>query len=188
MKLLRSKDQLKGMIISDTSIKQPVLVLMLILLVVVIGLLSYRSLPVNLIPGVSLPTIAVTVPYPGAGPESVAEQVAKPVEEVLNTLNGVKHLTSTSVEGRTQIAVQFDTSVNVDQALQDVRDKVNTVRPRLPRDVKDPVFQKFDVNDLRDHPRPADYSDRDLCCDQAVRPDDQPDLAAGADTLGRPGD
>ncbi|MDQ2999415.1 MAG: efflux RND transporter permease subunit, partial [Chloroflexota bacterium] len=82
----------------------------------------------------------------GAGPESMADQVAKPVEDQLQTLNGLKHITSINREGTTQFIIEFNTDVSVDRALQDVRDKVNAVIPTLPRDVTDPVFQKFDPN------------------------------------------
>lgn len=136
------------MVISDTSIKQPVFITMLMLLAIVIGALAYTTLPVNLLPDISVPIVAVSVPYPGAGPESVADQVARPIEDTLNTLNGVKHITSNSSEGIALIIVEFDTNVNVDQAEQGVRDKINAVRPLLPRDVRDPVFFKFDPNDF----------------------------------------
>ncbi|HNF26097.1 MAG TPA: efflux RND transporter permease subunit [Leptospiraceae bacterium] len=135
------------MVISDTSIRQPVFITMLMLLAVVIGLLAYSAMPVNLLPDISVPYVFVSVPYPGAGPESVADQVAKPIEDQLNTLSGVKHITSNSSEGVATIIVEFDTSVDVNRAEQEVRDKVNAVRPRLPQDVSDPLFQKIDIND-----------------------------------------
>jgi hydrophobic/amphiphilic exporter-1 (mainly G- bacteria), HAE1 family len=141
------QDQLNGNPISDTSIRQPVFITMLMLLTVVIGLLAYRTLPVNLLPDFSVPVVAVTIAYPGAGPDSVAEQVTKPVEETLNTINGVKHITSNSSEGFAQIIVEFRNEVNVDKAEQDVREKVNAITPRLPRDVREPAFFKFDPND-----------------------------------------
>jgi len=139
--------QLNGNPVSDTSIKQPVLITMLMLLIVVIGLLAYRSLPVNLLPDFSVPVVAVSLSYPGAGPESVAEQVTKPIEETLNTISGVDHITSNSSEGFSQITITFRNEVNVDKAEQDVREKVNAIKPRLPRDVRDPSFFKFDPND-----------------------------------------
>jgi HAE1 family hydrophobic/amphiphilic exporter-1 len=140
-------EKLNGMIISDTSIKQPVFITMLMLLVLVIGFLSYTRLPVNLLPDISIPIVAVSVAYPGAGPESVADQVAKPIEDTINTINGIKHITSNSSEGITQIIAEFDTSVDVNKAEQDVREKVNAVLPQLPQDVRDPVYFKFDPND-----------------------------------------
>ena len=78
----------------------------------------------------------------------MADQVAKPIEDTINTINGVKHITSNSSEGITQIIAEFDTSVDVNKAEQDVREKVNAILPQLPRDVRDPVFFKFDPNDL----------------------------------------
>jgi len=144
----RSGKELQGMIISDTSIRQPVFITMLMLLTIVIGLLAYTTLPVNLLPDISIPVVSVTVPYAGAGPESVAEQVAKPIENTLNTINGVKHITSSASEGIAQIVVEFDTSVDVTKAEQDVREKINAIRTQLPRDVSDPIFSKFDLNDL----------------------------------------
>jgi HAE1 family hydrophobic/amphiphilic exporter-1 len=140
--------KLYGNPISDTAIRQPVFITMIMLLALTIGLLAYTTLPVNLFPDIAIPIVAISVPYPGAGPESVADQVAKPIEDRINTLNGVKHITSTSSEGIAQITIEFDTSVDIDQAEQDVRERVNAIRPNLPRDVKDPTFFKFDINDL----------------------------------------
>ena len=140
--------KLYGNPISDTAIRQPVFITMIMLLALTIGLLAYTTLPVNLFPDIAIPIVAISVPYPGAGPESVADQVAKPIEDRINTLNGVKHITSTSSEGIAQIVIEFDTSVDVDQAEQDVRERVNAILPNLPRDVKDPTFFKFDINDL----------------------------------------
>lgn len=139
-------DGLDGNIIADTSIRQPVFITMLMLLTVVIGVLAYRSLPVNLLPDFNVPIVAVTVSYPGAGPQSVADQVTEPLEETINTINGVKHITSNSSEGIAQIIVEFSAGTAIDQAEQNVREKVNAVVPRLPRDVRTPTFSKFDPN------------------------------------------
>ena len=143
-----SGQKLYGNPIADTAIRQPVFITMIMLLAVTIGLIAYSALPVNLFPDIAIPIVAISVPYPGAGPESVADQVAKPIEDRLNTLNGVKHITSTSNEGIAQIIVEFDTSVNIDNAEQEVRERVNGVLPTLPKDVRDPTFFKFDINDL----------------------------------------
>src|SRR5215213_8872404 len=139
-------EKLNGMVIADTSIKQPVFITMIMLLVVVVGALAYSSMPVNLLPDIDIPTVAVIMTYPGAGAESMADQVAKPLEDQLQTLNGLDHITSVNREGVTQLIVAFKTNISVDRGLQDVRDKVNAVVPSLPRDVRDPVFFKFDPN------------------------------------------
>lgn len=141
-----SKMKLNGVWIADTSIKQPVFVTMLMLLVVVMGLLAYFTMPVDLYPEIDIPMVVVSVPYPGASPESVAEQVADPIENELSTLSGIKKITSTSNEGITTIIAEFITGVNIDLTEQDVRSKVNAILPNLPSDVEDPVYQKIDPN------------------------------------------
>ena len=143
---MSSPEKLDGIAIVDTSIRQPVFITMLMLLTVVIGALAYSSLPVNLLPDIDIPTVAVIMTYPGAGAESMADQVAKPLEDQLQTLNGLDHLTSVNREGVTTLIIAFKTNISVDRGLQDVRDKVNAVIPGLPRDVRDPVFFKFDPN------------------------------------------
>jgi HAE1 family hydrophobic/amphiphilic exporter-1 len=139
----RSKIKLDGMIISDTSIRQPVFITMLMLLTVVIGLISYFRLPVELFPNIALPTISVTVPYPGAGPQSVADQVARPVENALNTISGVNTISSISSSNVAQIVAEFDTGVDLNRAEQSVREQVNAVLPTLPPNIQDPIFQRL---------------------------------------------
>ncbi|KAB8144357.1 efflux RND transporter permease subunit [Chloroflexia bacterium SDU3-3] len=144
----RSGDTLHGMAISDTAIRQPVFISMMMLLAVVVGLLSYSALPVNYFPEISVPVVAVVVSYSGAGPESVAEQVTDPIEQSVNTISGVKKITSTSSEGTSQVLIQFEDSVDTDRALEDVREKVNGVLPSLSDDVGTPTYFKFDPNSL----------------------------------------
>ncbi len=132
------------MFISDTAIRRPVLVTMMILLAVVLGALAYRSLPVNLLPDISLPVVSVTVTYPGSGPETVAEQVTEPLEDELATLNGINAVTSTSTEGVAVIVLEFVQDRDPDLAVQDVRETVSLVRAELPDGVEDPVVQRFD--------------------------------------------
>jgi hydrophobic/amphiphilic exporter-1 (mainly G- bacteria), HAE1 family len=144
----KTGQKLYGNPIADTAIRQPVFITMLMLLAVTIGLIAYSTLAVNLFPDIAIPIVAVSVPYSGAGPESVAEQVAKPIEDRLNSINGIKHITSISSEGIAQITLEFETSVDIDSAEQEVRERVNAVKPSLPRDVGDPTFFKFDINDL----------------------------------------
>src|SRR5262245_29516377 len=144
----KTGQKLYGNPIADTAIRQPVFITMLMLLAMTIGLIAYSTLAVNLFPDIAIPIVAVAVPYSGAGPESVAEQVAKPIEDRLNSINGIKHITSISSEGIAQITLEFETSVDIDSAEQEVRERVNAVKPSLPRDVGDPTFFKFDINDL----------------------------------------
>ncbi len=132
MSSTRPKERLKGMPISDVAIQQPVFITMMMVLAVVIGLLAYRSLPVNNLPDFSMPIVSVSVTYPGAGPETIAQQVAQPIEEAINTISGVDTINSTASEGIAQIIVTFGEGVDVNQGLQNVREKVSAVVPRLP--------------------------------------------------------
>ncbi len=140
--------QLNGVFISDTAIKQPVFITMIMLLIIVMGLLSYVTLPVNLFPDFSTPVIAVTLSYPGASPESVAEQVAEPIENELATISGIDSITTSANESVAVITIAFDTAIDVDDADRDVREKVNAVLPQLPAEVEDPIFQQFDPGEL----------------------------------------
>jgi HAE1 family hydrophobic/amphiphilic exporter-1 len=139
---------LNGTPIADTSIRQPVFVTMVMLLLIVLGLLSYSRLPVNLYPDFEVPIVAVQLFYPGASPDSVAEQVSEPVEDTLISLSGLKNITSQSYEGANMVTVEFEQGVDVDVAEQDVRSKVNAIMPALPAEVEDPLFFKFDPDEI----------------------------------------
>jgi HAE1 family hydrophobic/amphiphilic exporter-1 len=142
----KRSEKLNGMPLSDTSIRQPVFITMLMLLTVTFGLLAFRTMPVNLLPDFEVPVIVVTVAYPGAGPESVAEQVARPIEDAVNTINSLENITSSSNEGIAQIILEFAEGTDVERADRDVREKVDGILPSLPRDIRDPIFQRFDPN------------------------------------------
>ncbi len=119
--------------IADISIRQPVFITMIIAALVVLGGLSYSRLGVDLMPDISLPVIAVTVANPGVGPEEMESQVTKPIEDVLSTLNGLDHLTSTSSEGVSIIAAIFVLDKDPQVAATEVREKVAAIRNMLPR-------------------------------------------------------
>ena len=143
-----AEPKLHGNPIADTAIRQPVFITMMMLLAVVVGLLAYTYLSVNYLPDISVATVSVSVSYSGAGQQTMADQVAKPIEDTLTTINGIDHITTNANEGSAQITVQFQDSVDPNQALQSVRDKVNAIVPRLPNGVGTPVYRQFDPNDL----------------------------------------
>jgi hydrophobe/amphiphile efflux-1 (HAE1) family protein len=132
--------------VSDTSIKQPVFVTMLIAAIIVLGLVSYGRLGVDLMPDVNFPMVVVTTAYPGAGPEDVENLVSKPIEEAVSVLNGVNTVESNSQEGFSVVVIQFDLGTQVKFAAMDVRDKVSSIRNTLPKDVYEPVISKLDFN------------------------------------------
>lgn len=132
--------------ISETCIRRPVFASMMILAMVVFGVVSYRSIGVDLFPDVDIPVVTVTVPYPGADPETVETEVTDKVEEAVNTISGIKTLRSESIEGLSQVFIEFELEIDVDVASQDVRDKVAAIRGDLPLDVDPPIVEKLDID------------------------------------------
>ncbi len=134
------------MFLSDLSIKQPVLATMVAVTLVTLGVFSYRELPIDQFPEVDLPVITVMTAYPGAAPETVEREVSKRIEETLNTISGVKHISSTTTEGMSAIVVEFNLGTNTNNAQQDAQAKINAIRSDFPTDMEEPVIQKIDLN------------------------------------------
>ena len=98
--------------------------LVLLTFVVVAGLMAYRAIPRESFPEIEIPMIAVNTMYIGVSPADIESLVTRPLEDELSTISEIKELTSTSVEGHSSIVAEFETSVNLDEALQKVREKV----------------------------------------------------------------
>src|SRR5688500_4861590 len=135
------------MFLSDVSIKRPVFATMLMVALVVLGVVSYRRLAIDEYPDVTYPVVVVQTSYPGASPEVMEREVSRPIEEALNTVQGLYEVTSTSFEGSSLVRVQLNLGVNVMEAQQDVQAKVARIRRQLPRDIDDPVIVRFDPNE-----------------------------------------
>ena len=135
------------MFLSDVSIKRPVFATMMMLALVVLGVVSYRRLAIDEYPDVTYPTINVSVSYPGASPEVIMRQVSKPLEEALNTVQGIKEINSSSNQGRGNVRVTFNLGVDIGIAQQDVQAKVSRIRRALPPNIDEPQIQHFDPND-----------------------------------------
>lgn len=136
----------KGVGLADLCIQRPVFALMINLLLVVLGWFSFRDIGVDQFPNVELPIVTVTTTLRGASPEEIETSVTKPLEEIINTIQGIDELNSVSVEGVSQITITFLLERNRDIAAQDVRDKVNTVLSRLPTGTDPPIIDKFDLD------------------------------------------
>lgn len=130
--------------LAEICVDRPVFATMLVSVLVVLGLFSYRDLGVDLFPKVDLPNIVVTTRFPGAGPEEVESQVSKVIEEAVNTVSGIDELRSTSFEGISQLVVVFKLFRDPDICAQDVRDRVGRILAKLPEGVEPPVIEKFD--------------------------------------------
>ena len=137
--------------ITKTSINQPVFATMVMVALLVLGVFSYQRLPVEQMPDVANPTISLEVDYPGASPEALENDVVKPIENQINSVDGIKRIYSTMREGTAFMQIEFRLETNVDVATQEVRDKVAEIRPTFPRDVKDPLVTRAN-NDQNQQP------------------------------------
>src|SRR5207302_273910 len=130
------------------AINHPVFATMVMVALSVLGIFSYQRLRVEAMPEIKFPFVAIYVAYPGASPEQIENDVAKPIENAVNQVAGVKRLLSASYEGFGWTWIEFRLNVDQDRVLQETRDKVAQIRASFPRDVKDPVVQRGgDEND-----------------------------------------
>jgi hydrophobic/amphiphilic exporter-1 (mainly G- bacteria), HAE1 family len=128
----------------DTSIHRPVFAVMMSLGIVVLGLFSYRQLGLDLMPKTDVPMVTVMTQLPGASSEEVETQITKPIEEVVNSINGIDELRASSDQGSSRVMISFVLERDIEAATQDVRDKVATVVRRFPRDTFPPTITKVD--------------------------------------------
>ena len=133
--------------ITNTSIKQPVFATMVMLALTVLGIISYFRLGVEQMPDIQVPGVFVQVRYPGASPEQVEADLIKPLEETVNTVNGVRTIFGNCFEGRGELWIEFELTTDMDKGVQDIRDKIAQVRPGFPRDAKDPLIVRGDFSE-----------------------------------------
>ncbi|MEK2690083.1 efflux RND transporter permease subunit [Bdellovibrio sp. GT3] len=129
------------------SISRPIFITCVTLAIVIVGWAGYKSMPVDLFPDVSIPVVTVQTVYAGAGPSEIETLVSRPLEDEISTISGIKRMTSKSMEGVSQVIVEFNSDVDVKYAEQQIRDKVNIAQPKLPDEVDDSVIKKFDPSD-----------------------------------------
>ena len=155
------------------SLKRPIFISCLVILMVVGGIVSMMSLPVDFYPKVDTPYVVTIINYPGAGPKEVETVITKPVEDELVTLEGVKKIKSTSQNSISQIEIEFKLGLNPDVMEQKVRDRVSLAQQKFPKAVKNPVIQKLDFSNQSiltitvqsktlDVTKITDWVDRDL--------------------------
>ncbi len=130
--------------LAEICVKRPVFATMLILSLVVVGAFSFFSLGVDLFPKVDFPTLTITVINPGASPEEIETEITEKVEEAVNTISGIDELRSTSIEGVSQVFVQFLLEKDIEAAFNEVQQKVQLVIPQLPETAEKPSVQKLD--------------------------------------------
>jgi len=130
--------------LAELCIRRPVFASMIVLSIVVIGAASYFQLALDKHPQVELPTIAVRTQLPGASPEEVETSLVQPIEEAVNTIEGISELRSGSGQGTSNVIITFNLNRDIEVAAQDVRDRVASVVRNLPQDALPPVVSKFD--------------------------------------------
>lgn len=134
------------MVLSDLSIRRPVLATVMSLMLILIGIISYQRLSVREYPNIDAPVVSVRTVYTGASAEIIESQVTRPLEDSLAGIEGIKTIKSVSREEVSQITVEFILSRDPDNAASDVRDRVSRVRGRLPDDVDEPVIAKVEAD------------------------------------------
>ena len=125
--------------ISETSIKRPVLAVVMSILIILFGVIGYTYLGIREFPSVDPPVVTVQTNYTGANADIIESQITEPLEESINGIAGIRTLTSTSRDGRSTISVEFDLAVDIEDAANDVRDRVARSLANLPKDVDPPV-------------------------------------------------
>ncbi len=133
--------------ITRISVDNPVFATMMMVALMVLGLFSYNRLGVDQFPDVDFPIVVVSTQYPGASPETVETDLTRPIEDAVNTIAGIKTLTSRSYESQSVVIAEFDLKTASTQALQDVREKVSAIRAAFNADVKDPQITRFNPDD-----------------------------------------
>lgn len=132
------------MILSDVSVKRPVFAAVISLLLLAFGILSFRELPLREYPDLSSPIVSISTSYRGASAAVVETKITQVVEDQISGIEGVASIRSSSSDGSSRISIEFDISRDIDQAANDVRDKVARVVGRLPEDVDPPQIAKSD--------------------------------------------
>ncbi len=134
------------MSLTSTSVNRPVTTYMVVLVVLILGVISFLRIPVDLMPEVTFPRVTINTRYENVGPSEIETLVTEPVEKAVSSVSGVEDVTSVSVEGRSQVRVGFSWGTDLDEAVSDVREKLDRLRDDLPEDAEAPVIRKFDAN------------------------------------------
>ena len=134
--------------ISAWAIRTPIPSVVMFIVLIILGVLSFRNLPVERFPNIDLPLVSVTITQAGASPSELETQVTKRVENAVSAITGVKHITSTITDGSSTTAIEFEIGINTDRALNDVKDSISRIRADLPRTIDEPITQRIDIAGL----------------------------------------
>jgi CzcA family heavy metal efflux pump len=132
--------------LAQISVNRPVTTLMIFVAMVVLGLVSLSMLGLDLMPEIEIPSVSVMTAYEGAGPEEVETLITEPIEDTLSTISGVDEVISVSKEGLSAVTLKFEWGEDVSESINDVREKLDLIRERLPEEAENPVIFKFDLS------------------------------------------
>lgn len=134
--------------ITDVAIDNRTSIFILVVIIIILGLSAYLTLPRESAPDISIPLVIVSTPYIGVSPSDIESLVTKKIEKEINGISEVKSISSSSFEGYSLIRVEFESGYNIDDALQKVRDKVNKAEPELPPDVEKPEIIEINFSEF----------------------------------------
>ncbi|MBU3917640.1 efflux RND transporter permease subunit, partial [bacterium] len=142
------ESQHKGYWLSNLALSKPISVFILMLLMIVVGTISYNTLPREAAPEVQIPYLIVTIPYPGSSPEDVESLIVNKMETEMQNLDGLKEISSTSSEGAGMVALEYDLGFNIENAKTEVREALDRVKPELPDDAEEPIITEINTADF----------------------------------------
>jgi len=134
--------------VSAWSIRQPMPATVTFIVLVILGIFSFRSLPITKFPNIDIPIVQITITQSGAAPAELESQVTKKVEDAVASVNGLWHIISTVSDGSSVTTVQFYVGTNVDRVLNDVKDQISKIRSDLPRTIDEPIVSRLDIEGL----------------------------------------
>ncbi len=134
--------------LSSFSINNRISILVLLVLVAIMGIVSYLTIPKESFPSINVPNIFVVTIYPGVSPEDMESLVTRKLEDELSNISDIKNMTSSSAEGYSNINLEFEPSVDIEDALQKVREKVDLAKPELPEDAEEPTVQEINLSEF----------------------------------------
>ncbi len=135
--------------IAQFSIKRPIFISCLVILMMITGVIGLNRMGVDLFPPIDFPVVTVTTIYPGATPEEIEKLISKPLEEQVSTISGIKRLSSRNLEGISIVIAEFTYETDVKYAEQKMREKVALARNNLPDDLEDePLVRQFDFTNM----------------------------------------
>ena len=136
------------MFLTRISVNHPVFATMIMVAIMVFGIFSYQRLPIEQLPDIDFPVVAVVVSYPGASPEAVEADIIEPLEEAVNTIAGLDTVRSTAQAGQALVLMIFNLDSNSQQKAQDVGDRIDPIAATLPDGAGDPQVLRFDPGAL----------------------------------------